>query len=152
MPTASGAAGPAVRELAAINVNLMPDRPGQLMRQALQDRFEGTGDVVPRRYDLAVNFWVSGQGIGMQQDNTITRTRLIGRANWTLSAQDAGHTKIVTGAARATDAENNLDTQPFNSDVETEALTKRLAEALADQITAQLAAFFRKRASVVAAD
>jgi LPS-assembly lipoprotein len=137
MPTASGQAGPAQRELAAINVGLMPDRPGMLLRQALQDRFEGTGNVVTRRYDLA--------------DNTITRTRLIGRANWTLTAQDLAHTRITSGAAHATDAENNLDTQIFASDLENEVIQKRLAEALADQIALQLAAFFRKRASVVAA-
>ena len=151
MPTASGQAGPAARELAAINVNLLPDRPGQLMRQALQDRFEGTGEVVPRRYDLAVGFWVSGAAIGMQHDNTITRIRLIGYANWTLTALDSTHTRITTGSAHAADALNSLDTQIFASDLETEVIQKRLAEALADQITLQLATFFRKRASVVAA-
>jgi LPS-assembly lipoprotein len=151
MPTASGQAGPAQRELAAINVGLMPDRPGMLLRQALQDRFEGTGNVVTRRYDLAVSFWIGGSGIGMQHDNTITRIRLIGRANWTLTAQDLAHTKITSGAAHATDAENSLDTQIFASDLENEVIQKRLAEALADQIALQLAAFFRKRASVVAA-
>ncbi|MDQ2801372.1 MAG: hypothetical protein M3Y41_01300, partial [Pseudomonadota bacterium] len=36
MPTASGSAGPARRELAAVNVQIIPDRPGQLLRQALQ--------------------------------------------------------------------------------------------------------------------
>ena len=40
MPTASGKAGVAQRELAAIQVDLIPDRPGQLLRQALQDRLE----------------------------------------------------------------------------------------------------------------
>ena len=40
MPTASGKAGVAQRELAAVHVNLIPDRPGQLLRQALQQRFE----------------------------------------------------------------------------------------------------------------
>ena len=43
MPTASGNAGVAQRELAAIQVALIPDRPGQLLRQALQDRLE-TGE------------------------------------------------------------------------------------------------------------
>jgi LPS-assembly lipoprotein len=152
MPTASGQAGPAARELAAIHVNLMPDRPGQLMRQALQDRLEGAGGVVPQRYDLAVSFWIGGSGIGEQHDTTITRTRLIGYVNWTLTAQDLGHTKITSGGGHATDAENSLDTQIFASDLEIEVIEKRLAEALADQVTLQLAAFFRKRASVVAAD
>ena len=37
MPTASGKAGVAQRELAAVHVDLIPYRPGQLLRQALQD-------------------------------------------------------------------------------------------------------------------
>jgi LPS-assembly lipoprotein len=151
MPTASGQAGPAQRELAAINVNLMGDRPGMLLRQALQDRFAGVGGAVARRYDLSVGFWILGSGLGMQHDNTITRTRLIGRANWTLAAEDLAHTQITSGSAHATDAENSLDTQYFASDLENEVIQKRLAEALADQITLQLAAFFRKRAAATAA-
>ena len=151
MPTASGQAGPAARELAAIHVNLMPDRPGQLMRQALQARLEGAGAVVTPRYDLAVGFWTSGAGIGEQHDTTITRLRLIGYANWTLTAQDFGHTRITGGSVRATDAMNILDTQTFAMDLENETIQKRLAETLADQITLQLATFFRKRAAAVAA-
>jgi len=151
MPTASGQAGPAQRELAAINVNLLPDRPGMLLRQALQDRFEGAGSATARRYDLSVSFWISGSALGMQHDTTITRVRLIGRANWTLAAEDLAHTQITSGSARATDAANILDTQYFAYDLENETIQKRLAEALADQITLQLSAFFRKRAAALAA-
>jgi LPS-assembly lipoprotein len=151
MPTASGRPGPSQRELAAINVDLIPDRPGQLLRQALQERFEGAGDITARHYDLSVQFWIAGQGIGIQQDTTTTRVRLIGRANWSLTAQDPGRTRLTSGSARAADALNNLDTQIFAADLENEAIQKRLAEALADQITLQLAAYFRKRAETTAA-
>ena len=37
MPTASGKAGPAKRELQSVFVGIIPDRPGQILRQALQD-------------------------------------------------------------------------------------------------------------------
>jgi LPS-assembly lipoprotein len=151
MPTASGQAGPAQRELAAINVDLIPERPGMLLRQALQERLEGAGNVTARHYDLSVQFWISGTGIGIQENTTTTRVRLIGRANWALTAQDPGHTRLTSGSAHAADALNNLDTQIFASDLENEAIQKRLAAALADQITLQLAAFFRKRAEVAAA-
>jgi LPS-assembly lipoprotein len=151
MPTASGRPGPSQRELAAINVDLIPDRPGQLLRQALQQRFEGAGDIIARHYDLSVQFWIAGQAIGIQPDTTATRVRLIGRANWSLAAQDPGHTHLTSGSARAADALNNFDSQIFAADLENEAIQKRLAEALADQITLQLAAYFRKRAETTAA-
>ncbi|HLY89794.1 MAG TPA: LPS assembly lipoprotein LptE [Acetobacteraceae bacterium] len=147
MPTATGKAGVAQRELAAIHVNLIPDRPGQELRQALQDRLELAGGDVKRRYDLQVGFSVAGEGIAVQNDDTATRVRLIGTAIWTLTAQDSGKTKLSSGFAKAVDAMNILDSQYFALDLENEAVQKRIAETLADQITMQLAAFFRKRAA-----
>ena len=145
MPTATGKAGVAQRELAAIHVNLIPDRPGQELRQALQDRLELAGGDVKRRYDLQVGFSVSGEGIAVLNDNNATRVRLIGTAIWTLTAQDSGKTKLSSGFAKAVDAMNILDSQYFALDLENEAVQKRIAETLADQITMQLAAFFRER-------
>lgn len=147
MRTASGKAGVAQRELAAIHVNLIADRPGQELRQALQDHLEmSSGDVAPR-YDLAVSFGVTGEGIAVQTDSIPTRFRMIGNAAWVLTAHDPGQTKLSSGYAKAVDGLNLFDSQYFNADLENEAIQKRLAEALADQITVQLAAYFRKRAA-----
>jgi LPS-assembly lipoprotein len=146
MPTASGQAGVAERELAAIRVDLLPDRPGQVLRQALQQRFEGAGDSVARRYDLSVGFGVSGEGIAVMPDSIATRLRLVGTASWTLTAEDPGRTKLTSGYARVVDGYNLFNAQYFTADLENEALTKRVAEALADQITIQLATYFRKQA------
>jgi LPS-assembly lipoprotein len=148
MPTASGQAGVAQRELAAIQVGIIPDHPGQLLRQALQDRLEMGVSGVPRRYDLTVAFGIAGEGIAIQPDTTVTRIREIGSASWTLVAQDPGRTRVTGGSATAVDGLNIFDTQYFAADLESEAVQKRLAEALADQITLQLATFFRKRAGL----
>jgi hypothetical protein len=147
MPTASGQPGPAERELAAIYVNLLPDRPGMMLRQALQDRFEGAGGAVARRYDLTVAYGILGELQGIQPDTTVTRLRLVGIASWVLTAEDPAHTRLINGTAHAIDAANMLDSQLFALDLENEAIQKQLAEALADQITLQLGAFFRKRAA-----
>lgn len=148
MPTASGRAGPAQRELAAINVNLIPDRPGQLLRQDLQARLATDAAGIPQRYDLAVSFAISGEGIAIESDNAATRVRLIGTARWTLKARDPAQTQITSGSARAMDAFNILDQQYFAADIDNEQVQRRLASALADQITMQLAIFFRRRAAV----
>jgi LPS-assembly lipoprotein len=147
MPTASGKAGVAQRELAAIQVDPIPDRPGQLLRQALQDRLEGAGSEVARHYDLSVAFGVGGEGIAVEQTSIPTRVRMIGSATWTLIAQDPGRTKLTSGSARAIDAINIIGSQVFAFDLENEAVTHRLADALADQITLQLATYFRKQSS-----
>jgi LPS-assembly lipoprotein len=147
MPTASGKAGVAQRELAAIQVNLIPDRPGQVLRQALQARLEMGDSAEAHRYDLSVGFSVAGEGIAIQPDNNVTRIRFIGGATWTLIAQDPGRTRLSSGSAKAVEGLNVFDTQYFAADMETEVVTRRLADALADQIVIQLAAYFRKRAT-----
>jgi LPS-assembly lipoprotein len=147
MPTASGKAGVSERELAAVHVDLIPDRPGQVLRQALQRRLEGAGDSVARRYDLSVGFGLSGEGLAVNSSSIATRTRLIGTANWTLTAQDPGRTKLTSGYAKTVDGYNIFDGQYFTADLETEALTRRIAEALADQIAIQLATYFHKQAA-----
>ncbi|HTB43337.1 MAG TPA: LPS assembly lipoprotein LptE [Acetobacteraceae bacterium] len=148
MSTASGRAGPAQRELAAINVNLIPDRPGQLLRQDLQDRLASDSGGTPLRYDLSVTFSISGEGIGIESDNAATRVRLIANARWTLKARSGDQTPVTSGSARVLDAINVIDQQYFAADLENEQVQRRLASAIADQITMQLAVFFRRHATV----
>jgi LPS-assembly lipoprotein len=150
MRTASGKAGPAQRELASIYVNLIPDRPGQVLRQDLQERFGSDASGTLHRYSLAVSFSIAGEGISIQQNDFATRIRLIGTAQWTLSAQDAGQTRITSGSARAMDGFNVLDQQYFAADLDTEAVQRRIASTVADQIALQLAVFFRRRAGGLA--
>jgi LPS-assembly lipoprotein len=147
----SGQLGTTSRELAAVSVDIIADRPGQLLRQALQERLEGSGGGVARRYELAVGFGISGEGIAIRQDNTVTRIRMIGRAEWTLRAQDLARTVLTRDVARAVDAVNVFNEQFFASDLETEAVQKRIAERLADQVVMQLASYFNRRADQVAA-
>jgi len=147
MPTASGAPGPAARELAAIHVALIPDRPGQLLRQALQQRFQGAGDATRRRYTLTVTYWIPGQGIGILPGTTATRVRMIGNANWVLTRNDPAHTMIASGFARAIGGVNLFDQQYFAFSMETSTVYHQLADQIADQITLRLASIFRARAN-----
>jgi LPS-assembly lipoprotein len=150
MPTASGQPGVAQRDLAAVFVDIIPDRPGQELRQALQERFERAGGASGQLYELTVQYWISGEGIAVQPDNSVTRIRAIGNANWVLVAKDPARTRLTNGSARSFDAYNILDEQYFAADLENQALQKRVAEAIADQITLQLATYFHKRAAASA--
>ena len=137
-------AGPAQEGLGLISVAIIPDRAGQLLRQALQARFDH-GDAPPeKRFDLAVSYKIASEGIGLQFDNTVTRIRFVGRASWTLVTREATRATVTTGNARAVDALNTFDQQYFAQDIETDTIQRRIAEGLADQITAQLAIFFEQ--------
>jgi LPS-assembly lipoprotein len=132
-------------ELRAISVAVIPDRPGQLLRQALQDRFDGPDDDTPKLYELSVDYGMSGEGIGINPDSSPSRIRFVGRASWTLRAKNGGRSVVTTGSTRAMDDYNPYDQQLFSNDLNAEAVQRRLALTVADQITLQLAAFFDNR-------
>ena len=130
-------------QLDGIYVALVPNRNGQLLRQALQERLdqnEGTS----RTLQLNVVFAVSTDAIAVQADNSTARTRVVGNASWTLIAPSQPGSPVVTsGTARALDGFSVVNEQFFFATLQNEAVQRRLAEACADQITRELATFFR---------
>jgi LPS-assembly lipoprotein len=149
MPTATNKPGVAQRDLSAVFVEIIPERPGQLLRQALQERFADDSGT-PAAYNLHVVFTISGEGVAIETNSIATRIRLIGNASWTLLDHDAKHTALTSGSARAFDAFNIFDSQYFAADLESEAEQKRLADTIASQITTQLAVWFRQQAAKTA--
>ncbi len=138
------AAGPAREGLGLIAVAIIPERVGQLLRQALQARFDHGDAPSAKRFDLAVSFSFGAEGIAIQHDNTVTRIRFIGQAKWTLTKRDAARATVTTGSARVVDGLNTFDEQYFAQDMETESVQRRVTDEVANQITTQLATFFDK--------
>lgn len=146
MPSAGNTSGVAQRELAAIDVAIIPDRPGQLLRQALQEKLGGADPSAPQ-YTLNVNYWIAGEGIGIQPDNTATYIRMFGNANWSLVARDPARTQITSGYSRVGDSVNIFQNQYFGAELDTERAWRRIADSIADQIALRLATFFRAQAA-----
>lgn len=139
--------GPAEQGLMETEIGWMPERNGQLLREALKARFErGTGGAA-RRYDLTVNLSIQAEGIGIQRDNTTSRVRLVGTAAWTLQAQDQQRRTLTSGFAREVDGYNIFNQQYFAADLQSGAVQRRMTDALAEQITLQVAAWFNQRAA-----
>lgn len=145
-----GTAGPAARGLAEISVGLIPERTGQLLHLALQERFERNGLSLAHRYDLAVSFAVSSEAIAIQEDTSNARVRLVGTATYRLISQDPSRRTLISGSARSVDGLNVFDQQMFAEQLETEVVQQRLAEAVADEITRQLAIYFDRQAKLAA--
>ena len=150
MRTASGKAGAAQEALSSVFIENIPERPGQVLRQALQEQF-GDDSGTPAEYNLHVGFSISGQSIAVEQDDIATRLRLIGQADWSLIGHDAKRTVLLTGSARAMDGVNIFDSQYFAADLEVEAEQTRMAENIATQIATQVATWFREKAAKEAA-
>ena len=140
-----GGTSGARRELGLIDVALLPDRAGQLLRQALQQRLANPGEAPAKRYELSVAYGITSDSIGVQQDSTITRVRQTGTANWSLKMLDPASTLVTSGSARTLDGLNVIDQQYFEADLASEASQRRIADAIATQITLQLASYFARR-------
>lgn len=144
-PASGGGIGAAEQGLMETEIGWMPERNGQLLREALKARFErGTGGAA-RRYDLTVNLSIQAEGIGIQRDNTTSRVRLIGTAAWTLQAQDQQRSTLTNGFAREVDGYNIFSQQYFAADLQSATVQRRMTDALAEQITLQVAAWFNRR-------
>jgi LPS-assembly lipoprotein len=131
------------QQLRQVQVTLIPERDGQLLRLALQDQLQAGEDADFTRYTLRVNYSISSSGLGLLGDNTTTYARIIATATWFLTTQDTtSHNLLATNTAQAVDGLNEFDNQPFGMDLETEAIHKRLADAIAGQIVTRLAHYF----------
>jgi LPS-assembly lipoprotein len=138
------APGPAEAGLALVDVAIIPDRVGQLLRQDLQARLDHAGAPAVKRYELAVALGIASEGLGIAPDNTTTWIRLTARASWTLRTRDATAATVTAGVARAEGGLNTFDQQYFAQDIETQTVEQQLLEEVAAQITEQLAIWFRR--------
>lgn len=143
--TAGAGGGTSSAELAAINVERIPERAGQLLRGDLQTRFESSGTIVPKRYDLTVAFTFTQEGIAINPDNTASRIRYTAVAAYVLRRQDADRSLVTSGTVRAFDNANVINNQYFAADLETDTVLRRLANQVADGLTQQLAVHFREQ-------
>ncbi len=139
-----GASAPAVVGLSQVDVALIPERFGQLTRQALEARLEVGGQGAVHRYRLVTTLGLSSDAISVLPDTVATHVRLIGTAHWTLMAEDASGATLAHGTARDVDGFDIIDQQYFAADLSNEAVQGRIAKALADQIALQLALYFQK--------
>ncbi len=138
--------GGSVQEhLDGIYVELIPNRLGQLLRQALQERLD-TSDSGGKTYSLAIAYGIEEEPIGVLNTNDTTRTRAVGRGTWSLTSIASPGVPLASGTVRALDGFNTFDEQVFFSVLENEAVQRRLADNVADLITQKVATYFRNRA------
>lgn len=125
-----------------IDIGLMPDRSGQVMREALERDLQRAGAPNFYRYHLVVHYGISVQVIGIQPDSSNTRNRFFANAHWVLTPEGNRNLAIVKGNAHAMDAENIIDNQYFATALDGGVMRHRLAREIATQITTQLAIYF----------
>ncbi|MBO1076692.1 LPS assembly lipoprotein LptE [Roseomonas marmotae] len=135
------ASSPVMTELSTIEVALIPERTGQLMYRALQQRLWVGGQSAPR-YTLTAfpAFGVEAEGIRI--NGTPTRLRYIVTTNWWLTTNGVPPQPVINGTERSLDAFDLPDNQFFAADAARDAMLARLMDQMAEDIVTRLAAYF----------
>lgn len=128
--------------LASTQVALIPERSGQMLRRALQERLGGAGQASPA-HELRVALQFGAEPEGFRRDGTPTRLRYNATASWMLVSQGSPPATLADGTERAFDAFNIPDNQFFAADASRDATLRRLVEQLADDIVLRLSAQLR---------
>ncbi len=128
-------------------VDIIPNRNGQILRQALQQRLEGDDSGVPKKYVLSVLLNQREDALSFNPDNSYSRVRDIATATWSLHAVNAPSKRLTFGTARAVDGHDFLAGQFFYADVQSQDATNRMANIVADQIAEAIATYFRDHPS-----
>jgi LPS-assembly lipoprotein len=134
--------------LAEIEVKPIYERPGQILREALLGRL-GIEPGTPRKFDLDVKFWISGEAQGILDFTQPTRVRLVANATWTLMSRARPPVKLAEGADNLVDGVDFIDAQYFALDLSNEAVQRRMAEAMADRIALRLAMWFHEHPTAI---
>jgi len=139
----NGGSGPVASALAGIEVAAIGGQRGWLVRNALLDRLHRPGEGAPR-YRLEVELDDNITGLGLRQDNAITRERRTLRARYRLV--DAASGSVLLDQTAAADAGIDVAGSEYATTAAEQTALERLAEAIADQITARVATYARRSA------
>lgn len=140
-----GTHGVVAQQLAGVEVEPIGGQSGWLMRNALNDRLSATGHDAPR-YKLIVELDDKIAGMGIQQDNAVTRERRTLRARFRLVTADAQGTTLLDASA-GSDTSIDVVSSDYATLAAEQTALENLTEDVADQIVARIAVFARRSQS-----
>jgi LPS-assembly lipoprotein len=140
-----GDSGDAVDQLGAIRIEPIPDRSGQVLRNALLDKLTPQGRDIASRYVLRIRLQEPRQTLVLRRDDVISRSSYSAQATYEL--RDAQGQRVFSGnSSFVTDYE--VATSEFATRTSLENARDRVMELVANDIRNQLALGFRQRQSV----
>lgn len=140
--SASGAS--VAQGLAGVDVPPIPGRAGWLVRNALTDRLGAAGEA-SLRYRLDVQLDDSLQGLGVLNDDTITRERRVLRARYQLT--DTTTDTILLDASTGSDAGIDVVSSEYATIAAEQRALENLALNIADRMVTQISLTLRENGS-----
>jgi len=134
----AGGDGPVAGALRSVEVAPIGGQRGWLVRNALDDRLHRQGEATPH-YRLEVELDDAITGLGVRQDNAVSRERRTLRARYRLL--DAGTGAVLLDQTASADAGIDVTGSDYATVAAEQTALERLSEMLADQIVARVATY-----------
>lgn len=128
--------------LAAIDVALIEDRFGQVLRHRLRDRLAPGGEAREHSYWLDVRYQRNLDELAFRKDETATLARLTYTASYTLRRGD----RVLTSGTSRAISSYDLSQAPYATVVAERDAEQRIAQQLADEVVLRLGMYFADRA------
>lgn len=138
---AGGGSGAVASGLADVDVSTIEGKAGWLMRNALVDRLGTGNEGSGARYRLDVRLDDKLEGLGLLNNNTVTRERRTLRARYQLVDTSSG--AILLDATAGSDAGIDVVSSEYAVIAAEETALDHLTHELADQIVTKLAVQLR---------
>lgn len=132
-----------VGHMAAIRIGAIPDRSGQLLRNALQDKLTPRGRPGKPLYRLDVSLAENRSDLVILQDATSTFAKLRIGANYVLIDVASGR-PLARGVSESTTIFNIVESEFANINAQADARA-RAVNAISDDIRLRLGLFFQRR-------
>jgi LPS-assembly lipoprotein len=136
------ARGSAVEALAAVRIDPIADRSGQVLRNYLLDRLSPRGSPARAEYVLSVQLQEPRQTLALRRDDVISRVGYSANATFQLS-DAAGRRVLAGGSSFSTDYE--VTNSEYATLVSAQNARDRVLELVSEDIRGQLAAFLTRR-------
>jgi LPS-assembly lipoprotein len=139
----SAAHGPAaVEQFATIEIPVLPDRTGQIMRNLLIDSLHPSGAADTYQYRLDVKITEADVSLGLQGNSTSTRGQIKISALYSLIDKKTG--KNLLKETVRTSAGYNILVNQFGTELSTQSSRQEALQEIADDITLHLALYFTR--------
>jgi LPS-assembly lipoprotein len=145
--TATDGGPAAADQLADVEIGIIPDRDGQVLRNFLIERLNPRGRNTAGRYQLAVAIIERQQELGIEKDATATRANMIIIANFELT-QTGAELPLTRQRVASITSFNILDDQFATLSAEQDARRRALRQ-ISDDIRTQLALYFARETAAV---
>jgi len=119
-----------------VRIGLIEDREGQILRNLLIDRFQPDGS---NRYALSTKLSVVEEDLGVAEDSTTTRSRVIVTAAFVLSYGEKKHQFTARSAGSFSTVQSDYGTL-----VARQNATERSLRDIADEAKLRISAFLRR--------